>query len=110
MNTFHPGLRTTAAVFRSSQLNTTGVVPVATDTTVAITGLKLPARLRWRKKLTPAATLPGVPPSARFAIITAARAALDVRGSPGSATAPRNLGPSNWRSDVTAPNLAALYP
>ena len=89
-------------------MNTTGVVPALIEAPVAEIGEKLPACLSLWKKSTPLAMLPAVPPSARFAIITPFRAALAEVGSPFSATAFLNFGPSSWFSEVIVPNLVEL--
>ena len=61
--------------------------------------------MSWVKKSTPLAMLSGVPPTARFAIITPFSAALAEVGLPFSATAFLNFGSSSWFSEVIVPNL-----
>ena len=86
-------------------MNTTGVVPALIVAPVADTGLKLPACLSWWNHATPLEMSLAVPPDSRFASMTPFSPALAEVGSPFSATAPLNLGPSSWFSEVIVPNL-----
>ena len=61
--------------------------------------------MSWEKKSTPLEMLSGVPPTARFAIITPFSAALAEVGLPFRATALWNFGSSSWFSEVIVPNL-----
>src|SRR5262249_5150053 len=100
MNTFQSGTPTAPGRLRYSQFTTTGVEPDLMVAPVTRTGARLPAFLSLAKNETPLAMRPADPPSARLAIITPFSAALAWVGSPFSATAPLNLGPSRSFSEV----------